>query len=377
MELTRILNTKYKFPSEIIDKISRDNKKIIKRKLGELKLSQPDPGQLYQALLNKAQKAEEELSLYLGNVDPAEETGMQVMIDAALRLFPPRMGFFLKEDKAKELLIQNPPGRLQQVLGYKDIDSLLREENIYEIYGSLRFVETNEWMHELIDNYADLEKKDFEPRAFRIMVLSRKKWHNLAESFVKKKYHNLTHLKELGIIFALPRGAGGPGTILSSFILLLHYFNEVTYNAEVFRMLAKDNFGQKIIPLLKGEIKKDGWSIIPRYLDKEEKIPDIYFEPHIHPEAIFYQKADGALMRLAKEVPGIDLDFWADLDWVGDYFDQELITFNSVDIFLSFANQLPLKDRYLYHYYQALWNKLFSLVNKQSPEAHFLTQWSK
>lgn len=377
MELTQVLKTNYKFPKKAVDKINQENQEKVKTKLRELKLNTPSSGQLYQALLNKAEQSERELLLYLGRVDIGTESGMQVLIDAALRSFPPKMGFFLKEEKAKELLIQNPPGRLQQVLGYKDVDALLSRENIYEIYGSLRFVETNEWMHKLIDSYKSLEKQDFEPRAFRCMVLSKRKWHDLARNFVKKKYHNLTHLKELGIIFALPRETGGPGTILSSFALLLHYFNEVTTNAEIFKLIDKKGFGEKLIPLLKGEIKTDGWNIIPRYLDKEEKINPIYFEPHINPEAIFWKKADQALMCLAKEVPGMDLDFWDDLDWVGDYFNGQLITFNSVDIFLSYANKLEINNRYLYHYYQALWNKLYSIINNNSAEYYFLKKWSK
>ena len=49
-----------------------------------------------------------------------------------------------------------------------------------------------------------------------------------------------------------------------------------------------------------------------------------------------------------------------------------LITFNSVDISLSFANQLPLNKRYLYHYKEALWNKIYEPSNKQSAEEYFI-----
>lgn len=377
MNLNKILKTKYKFSEEIIEKISQENQAIIKQKLEELKLKNPSAGQLYQALVYKAAEAEQELCNYLGHVDCGHESGMQTLVDEALRLFPPKPGFFLKQSKAKEILIQNPPLRVIFALGYKDISELLNKENLYEIYGSLRFIETGDYMHKLISAYKNLTKQDFEMRAIRVMVLSKRKWHDLAENFTKKKYHNLTHLKELGVIFAIPRQASDEqGIILTSFSLLLHYFSEVSLYSQIIKNIP-DNFANNLIKILKGEIKTNHWHIIPRYLNKEKKIDPRYFEPHINPEAIFWQKADQRLMQLAKELPGFSLDFWENLDWVGGYFPTQdnknlLITFNSVDISLSFANQLPLNKRYLYHYKEAFWNKIYELTNKKSAEEYFI-----
>ncbi len=129
--------------------------------------------------------------------------------------------------------------------------------------------------------------------------------------------------------------------------------------------------------MLKGEIKSiNGWYVIPRYLQKDENPDSRIFEPHINPEAIFWKRADQDLMRLAKELPGSSLDFWENLDWVGGCFrslngQEQLITFNSVDVALSFANQLPLNKRYLYHYQEALWNKIYETIFNKSAEEYF------
>lgn len=377
MNLNKILKTEYKFSEEIIKQISQENQAKIDQKLEELKLKNPTAGQLYQALIYKASEAEQELCNYLGRVDCGCEAGMQILVDEALRLFPPKPGFFLKQEKAKELLIQNPPLRVIEALGYKDIDELLSKEDFFEIYGSLRFVETSDWMSQLIEKYEDLEKKDFEMRAIRVKVLSKRKWHDLAEKFTKKKYHNLTHLKELGAVFAIPREISGEvGVILTSFGLLLHYFNEVSIYSQIIQNIKQD-FANNLIKLLKGEIKNNNWHIIPRYLEKDENPDAILYEPHINPEAIFWQKADYNLMQLAKELPGSSLDFWEDLDWVGQCFPtldnkKQLIAFNSVDIALSFANQLPLNKRYLYHYREALWNKIYEKQFNKKPEEYFI-----
>ena len=120
---------------------------------------------------------------------------------------------------------------------------------------------------------------------------------------------------------------------------------------------------------------KDGWRVIPRYLNKEKEIDPRYYEPHIHPEAIFWARADESLMELAKGLPGSSLDFWSDVDWVGGMVGDELITFNSVDVSLSFANKLPLGKHYTYHFKEALWNKVFAL-SVGDPENYFLDTWS-
>ena len=376
MNLNKILKTKYKFSQEVVEAISQENQAKIQQKLGELKLKNPSAGQLYQALIYKANKAEDELCNHLGRVDCSCEAGMQTLVDEALRLFPPKPGFFLKQDKAKELLIQNPPFKVISALGYKDIDEILNKENLYEIYGSLRFVETPAWLNQFIDNYQNLTKEDFEMRAIRVMVLSKRKWQDLSEQFTKKKYHNLTHLKEFGVIFAIPREISNEvGIVLTSFNLLLHYFNEVSMYSQIIKSF-DNNFSERLINLLKGEIKNNGWRIIPRYLQKDENPDSRIFEPHINPEAIFWKKADQSLMQLAKELPGSNLDFWDNLDWVGGYFQSlnnkdKLITFNSVDIALSFANQLPLNKRYFYHYQEALWNKIYETQFQRSPEKYF------
>jgi len=378
MNLNKILKTDYEFLPEVAKKIEKESEAKRKEKLDVLGLKDPSSKDLYQALLEKSSEAEKELSLFIGANDCSSEYSLTQMVLAAQRARQPGSGFFLKENKARELLLNNPPEDMVKVLGYSSTEEMIESEDFFEIYGSLRFAESSEWMGKFLETYKDLKKTDFESRQITFRVLSKKRWHDLAQNFIKKKFHNLTHLKELGVIFALPRDVSNcEGVVLSTFSLLLHYINEVSYNGKVFEMMSGDNFGKKIIPLLKGEIKegKDGWRVIPRYLNKEKEIDPRYYEPHIHPEAIFWARADESLMELAKGLPGSSLDFWSDVDWVGGMVGDELITFNSVDVSLSFANKLPLGKHYTYHFKEALWNKVFAL-SVGDPENYFLDTWS-
>lgn len=382
MDFNKILKTKTLIETivspNILEKISNQNEIIIRQKLAGLGLNKESTaGEVYKSLIAKISKAEQELCGYLGTVDCGSEQGMQILVDEAFRLCLAEKfkagtsgPYFIKEKKARDMLINFSPQNLLKVLGYKDINQLLKQENIFEIYGSLRFIETSEWMSEFIQQYGKLTHNDFEERRIKGIVLSKQRWHDLAKVFIKKKYHNLTHLKELGVVFAIPREVSNEvGIILTTFSLLLHYVHEVSFYAKSFKKLDDGEMGKKMIPIILGEIKngKGHWRIVQRYLAKDKNPDNRAFEPHINPEAIFWAKSDRILAQLAKHLPGQSLDFWEDLDWIGDYFQTKngepmLLTFNSVDLSLSFANQKPLQDRYLYHYREALWNKIFSEI---------------
>lgn len=376
--LNNILSTDYKFKETLALKVSEENKARFNDKLSELGLKNPSAPEIYSAILKKSAEAEKELADFIGVDDCVSEYNLTKIVLAAQRVVSPGSGFFLKEDKARELLLSHPPKRLVKVLGYFSTEEMLDNEDFFEIYGSLRFAEEPGWMGKFLETYKSIKKSDFEERQVSFRVLSKKRWQNLAENFIKKKFHNLTHLKELGVIFALPREAKPhQGIIISTFALILHYINEVRYNGNVFNRLSEAGFGEKLIPILNGEIKEgvNGWRIIPRYLNKEEEVDPRYYQPHIQPEAIFWSRADESLMELAKGLPGSGLDFWSKVDWVGGVIGENLLTFNSVDASLSFANRLPLGEHYTYHYKEALWNKLFSFSGGDL-ENYFLEVWS-
>ena len=57
-------------------------------------------------------------------------------------------------------------------------------------------------------------------------------WLDVAEKFLEKKYHNVSHLKEFGVIFVIPLKIDMPGETLRLFTLILHYLNEVPWPQE-------------------------------------------------------------------------------------------------------------------------------------------------
>ena len=54
-----------------------------------------------------------------------------------------------------------------------------------------------------------------------------------------------------------------------------------------------------------------------------------------------------------------ELGWWRDLDYVGVVRSGRPVTFNLMDIAVSFSNQTPYKNREIYHFRESLWNEVF------------------
>ena len=142
-----------------------------------------------------------------------------------------------------------PPKVMMKKLGYRSIESMLKNENFYEIYAGLRFSEGPDWLNQ----YNELFQKsvvpsNFENREIEIVIMDHDKWVDLAETFVKKKLHNVTHSKEMGVIIVVPmHQTHMRGLTLKTLPLLFHYINEIRLYSAFFKLKSTaPHFGKTI-----------------------------------------------------------------------------------------------------------------------------------
>lgn len=360
--------------TDVIEGIIEKNDRQVKKILKILELP-PDSSaeKVYKAIIEQLKGSDQELFELLNEPNFDNPHNCETICETAKKLANVPLGFFLKKEKAREILKDNPPPNIINGLGYKNVDDLLLGENLFEVFSALRFMESKEWMHEMfLKVYTKIKPEDFEERPIEIIPLHGK-WLTLAEKFMKKKYHNVSHLKELGVIFVIPLPIDTPGEILRVFSLLLHYLHEVTFYSDLFRRIVKtDNFSEQFISLLRGDVPegalpntgKINWRILQQYLAKDNENDPRLFEPHVSPEAMHWERAEEDVAKLAKKYPGLNLDFWADLNWVGDFFvsektgKEELISFDLIDNVMGLVMEKKM-IKYLYHHQEALWNKIF------------------
>jgi hypothetical protein len=288
---------------------------------------------------------------------------------------PEKKGFFLKKEKAVEFLHKEPPRKVMSYLGYNSVAEMLGREDLFEVYAALRFVEGSDWLNSVFfKQYESLTPDDFEEREIVARAIS-PRWNKAAEEFLLKKHHNISHLKELGVVFVIPATMGISGELLRMISLILHYFREIPFYSDMFRRIAEvpTTFASNLTSLLRGDVfdrrmpegEKSFWLVIQRYLAKEDENEWRLFVPHINPEALHWAKAEEDLVAMGGlfDDIGQELAFWKDLDWVGDYFLDEigapvLVSFDLVDTVMSLVKRKEMA-KYLYHHQEALWNKIF------------------
>lgn len=335
------------------------------RKLG-LDPSDSTGKEIYQALLARMAQDNERLAKQIGGKDADNIRHMVPhIVKAAAQVKTNRSCWVLKHSVAKNLLRKMPPKKLMEHLGYRSIDSMLKQENIDEIYTALRFSEGGEWLNEYNEMFKHITPSDFEIRDINVVVMDHDKYVDLAEKFVIKKLHNVTHTKEMGVIVIVPmRQETMRGITLKTLPLIFHYVNEIRLYSAFFKLKqVEKNFGETVVETLIADTGKAAimagqrvhWRVIQRYFGKlkDEAHPEA-FEPHVHPEDLHWRKAEDMLYELDDK-----MQFWEDMDYVGLMFEELPLAFNLVDVSFAYSNQEAYENRYSYHFRESLWNEIF------------------
>lgn len=346
--------------SEIIGKVQQ--------KIVDLNLDPKDTtgAELYHSLILKMVKDSEILAKTIGvNSDSNCEESLRVIKNIVEQQDIKKQCWVIKKSVAKELLKTLPPKNIMKIFNCRSIDNLLKNENIFEVFGALRFVESSEWLKRFIKNYKNLKPSDFEERDIEILIMPPERWADTSKEFVSKKMHNVTHLKELGAIIILPSDEQDKNkltiTVLS---LLLHYINEIRLYSSYFKLQqVKSNFASIFIDTLIADPKKTAvianqhihWRTVQRYYGKlkAEKHPEI-FEPHLQPEDLHWRKAEHTLFEIDPQ-----LGWWRDLDFVGVIDKKEPVSLNLIDCVINWANNNDYNNRIYYHFRESLWNEVF------------------
>lgn len=322
--------------------------------------------ELYGAQLARMKADNERVTKLIGGTDADDVKQMvPLMVDAVNEMDINRECWVLKRSVAKQLLKKMPPKKLMEHLGYRSVDSLLKNEPIDELYTALRFSEGPEWLTEYDRLFSTVTPSDFETRPINIVIMDHDKYVDLAEHFVEKKRHNVTHTKEMGTIIVVPMHEERmKGITLKTLPLLLHYINEIRLYSAFFKLKqVNHNFGETVVETLIADPAAASsmagqhvhWRVIQRYLGRhKEDATTEAFEPHVHPEDLHWRKAEEWLAKLDPE-----MSFWLEQDYVAGMFDGQPLTFNLMDVSLGYSAEAPYDERLYYHFRESLWNEIF------------------
>ena len=126
---------------DVMQKICEENEYLIKQRLDKFGLSEKSHARkIYDALIEKIKEDDEKLFNYIGLKDDKGHEAAKKVCTFVTKAMPPKMGFFLKKEKAIEFLIHTPPKKIMDNLGYKDVKEMIANEDPMEIYSALRFL---------------------------------------------------------------------------------------------------------------------------------------------------------------------------------------------------------------------------------------------
>ncbi len=360
----------------VMESVMAENEKRMVDRLSRLDVER-DAGakEIYDALTSKIEADNHTVAEALGNPSLTKMSDYEGIVEAVKEVKGVERGFFLKKEKAIEFLKKEPPRGILSFLKYDSVDAMLQKEDLFEVMSALRFIEGSEWLNtRFFKQYETLTPDDFEEREVIIRPLP-ERWGPAAQEFVNKKWHNISHLKEMGVVFVIPLSLGISGELLRMMALIFHYLNEIPFYSDMFRKCTElpETFAADVISLLRGDVldrhmpegEKTLWLVVQRYLTKDDENEWRLFVPHLNPEAIHWMKAGHDIMKLGEILnhDGVDLSFWTGLDWVGDFFKDELgedtlVSFNLVDTVMSLVQEKE-SIKYMYHHQEALWNQIF------------------
>src|SRR3989338_4849011 len=245
----------------VMESIANQNDALVSKTLAELSLTRNSTAEeVYTALISRLVDLDRNLYELLDKPDLSKMSlTCGKLCETASKLFSPPKGLFIKKEKTAELLDKYPPDNMLKHFGYSSAKELLDKEGFASVVSALRFTQSKEWMHEFFDvAYADLKPEDFEERDVELKVLETK-WLAVAEKFLEKKYHNISHLKEYGIIFVIPLPIDTAGETIRMFTLIMHYLHNQCEHS-----LLRGDVSDEII-----EDQGRVWRVVQKYLAKD------------------------------------------------------------------------------------------------------------
>ena len=163
--------------NNVIERIMGQNKARIDQMMDKLGLDRNAMAEdVYNALIEYLKKLDAKLYDYLEKPKLASlPPTCGKLCETAIELNKPPKGFFIKKEKAIQMLAKYPPENILNFFGYQTVQELVEKESFSSVFSALRFAQDQNWMHKFFDEaYSDLKAEDFEEREVEIKVLDTK-----------------------------------------------------------------------------------------------------------------------------------------------------------------------------------------------------------
>lgn len=357
--------------SKLISEIVINSNAKIKQ-LG-LDIKDTTPEELYISLNNLAKLHDGFLAKALGGNDASDIADMLPRITKfANSVASTKTIWGLKHAVAKRQVKLLPPKTLMKKLGYRSVDSMLKRENIDNLFAGIRVVESEEYQVRFFNNFARLKPSDFESRKISVRQLSGK-WSKITDEYVKSNRSNLIELRELGsvIVMSIPL-QNLKGTTITVLPLILHQVNDIQVYSSFFKYeQVQNDFGKILVKAMQGKpisnVSMAGldlsWNVVRDHFGKLAKtgISDV-FEPHVQTADLDTVSVEESLYKLEPA-----LHYWSGNDCLGIPYQKGVVSFNLMDVSTNLINNLTLDRNSTEYLAKSLWDELLTRYLNEEP----------
>jgi hypothetical protein len=174
------LEAKNGYPSHDVRHLAENIQKT-RIKLAELGLDPDDTTgeELYHSLLARFRQDSQLFDERFSLVGTSDNRSVTLATRMVLQNFEMPERWVLKSSVAKKLLKAQPPKKLMQRLSYRSVDSLLKREQLAEIYLGISYTETAIWHRAYSKLVCGLDSTAFEMRRLSLGSLNAAKWGEL------------------------------------------------------------------------------------------------------------------------------------------------------------------------------------------------------
>lgn len=337
-------------------------------KLLNLDAQDTTPKELYLSLMSRLKADDARLTKTLRTLAAthisAEAEVVAGMAHALQSSAGSRECFALKASTGKKLMKALPPKKAMKALGYRSLDSMLKQEPLATIYAAASMTESSTWRRNLNERYRKLTPRDFEVRKIVVAHPNAKRWRDLATGNVAVQKHNLMAFPELGAVVLLPLPDHAPaGAVTASLALALHAVNQIQSSSTFLKLSqVRPDFGAMVKmvaidePQLQATLldKRVSWQLIHRYYAKLQNLfHEELFEPHIRREDLAWHSVERSMSMIEPS-----LKFWLGSAYLGIIHDGKAVSLNILDAALNACNGRPFEQRLSSNFQDSLWHEL-------------------
>jgi hypothetical protein len=339
-----------------------------RRKLSELGLD-PDDSQgqeIYHALRAKFEHDNQAFSSAFNFKDEGPDKFNNQLISTLESAVFPKQVYCLKHSAAKDLLRKNPPRSIMKQLGYRSVASMLKREDIFEIYAALPLCESETWLNKYWKQHEKLKAADFETRDIKFIAMPQNRWQDIAGS---QGFSSCVLQMGAVAVWPVRKSIRNYGF---SLLLLLYEAVEITrsYSASLKLQRMSPDFGKCVARLMRPQIHSplliEGSPVPWRVLHGHNDFLRSAWE---HLDRLDFKHHSGSKL-LAALNPAFA--WWADADGLAILDKDKPVSLNLSDNLVNNLKSQPYKSRISQRFEKTFYSELLSRYLKHESVQNYL-----